>query len=174
MKTIRTIALLSTFALAVGCQTKENTEGFKVYGGKSEVQSVLTLSDVVARADSLKDKKVCIKGEISAVCKTRGCWMEVTDGSHKARVRFTKSEACSDGYYVPRNSDGHKVYLNGTVEVVEVPEETARHYAEDKGMSTEEIEKIKGPQKEITIFAEAVSISDGDKLDEPFQSKGTN
>ena len=167
MKSIRVAAAFSLMTLAVGCQSNESTEGFKVYGGKSEVASAMSLSDVVAQADTLKDKRVCVKGEISAVCKLRGCWMEVTDGTHTARVRFTKSEACSDGYYVPRNADGHKAYLNGTVEVLELSEDMARHYAEDKGLPKEEIEKIKGPQKEITIFADAVAISEGDKLDPP-------
>lgn len=169
MKIVR-IATVATLSLAaVGCQTSENTKGFKAYGGKAEVLRVLTLGDVAARADSLKDQRICVKGEISEVCKNRGCWMTVTDGAHTARVRFTKSESCSEGFYVPRNAGGHKVYMNGTVEVKTISEADARHYAEDNGKTLDEIEKIKGPQTEITFFADAVMISDGVTLEAPVQ-----
>ncbi len=155
--------------VSTGCSARENTEGFKVYGGKAEAKDAMTLSEVVAKADKLKEQRVCVKAEITNVCAHRGCWMEVSDGAHVARVRFTKSEACTDGFLVPRNAAGHRVYLNGTVEVVTLSEADAKHYAEDGGKSIDEIEKIKGPQTEITIFADAVMISEGDKLDAPVQ-----
>ncbi|MBK8270554.1 MAG: DUF4920 domain-containing protein [Planctomycetes bacterium] len=169
MKIALVVLLAGISLFAVGCQSSENTEGFKVYGGKAEPKQVLTLSDVVARADALKEQRICVKGDISEVCKNRGCWMTVTDGKHTARVRFTKSDACSEGFYVPRNAAGHKALMNGIVEVMTLSQAEARHYAEDNGKSVEEIEKIQGPQTEITFFADAVMISDGDKLEPPVQ-----
>ncbi|MBX3395658.1 MAG: DUF4920 domain-containing protein [Phycisphaerae bacterium] len=169
MKKLVVMPFVAVCMFAVGCQTSENTQGFKVYGGHSEVKKVMTLSDVVARADSLKGDRICVKGRIVEVCKNRGCWMTVTDGTHTARVRFTKSEACSDGFLVPRNAGGHQVYMNGTVEVLTLSEADARHYAEDNGKTVDEVEAIKGPQTEITFFADSVAISEGDKLDPPVQ-----
>lgn len=169
MKCNRFICIVAMGLMTTGCQSSNNTKGFKTYGGSAETKKVLTLSDVVARADALKEQRICVKGDISEVCKNRGCWMTVTDGRHTARVRFTKSDACSEGFYVPRNAAGHKVLMNGTVEVMTLSQADARHYAEDNGKSVEEIEKIQGPQTEITFFADAVMISDGDKLEPPVQ-----
>lgn len=169
MKALVCTSVLLIAGLSMGCSARENTEGFKVYGGKAEVKDAMTLSEVVAKADKLKEQRVCVKAEITNVCAHRGCWMEVSDGTRVARVRFTKSETCSDGFLVPRNAAGHRVYMNGTVEVVTLSEADAKHYAEDGGKSIDEIEKIKGPQTEITIFADAVMISDADKLDAPLQ-----
>lgn len=152
-----------------GCAGRENTTGFKTYGGKPELSHVMSVGELVEKADTLGEKRVCVKGEIQDVCARMGCWMMVAEGDKAVRVRFTESESCANGFFVPRNAAGHRVYMNGTVKFREISEEDRRHYAEDEGAPPEEIAKIVGPEKEVLFFADAVMISDGDKLDPPVQ-----
>jgi len=170
MKTKLAIALVPVSLLLVGCQQqsqKINTTGYASFGAPVTPDAPLTLAQVVKMADTLGEKRICIKADISEVCQTRGCWMVLADKDSSVRVRFTASDTCADGYFVPRNAKGHGAYLLGTVLCTEISEKDARHYAEDTGKTKEEIAKIVGPQQEVTILAEGVMISDGEKLDEP-------
>ncbi len=166
---LRILALLSFGLVLSGCAAKENITGFKSYGGKATISQVMGVGELVSQADTLGEKRVCVKGDIREVCARMGCWMMVAEGDNEVRVRFTESESCANGFYVPRNAAGHSVYMNGTVKYREISEEDRRHYAADEGASPEEIAQIVGPEKEVLFFADAVMISDGDKLDPPVQ-----
>jgi hypothetical protein len=157
----RILATLSLGLFLTGCAAKENTEGFNTYGGKPEVSHVMSVSQLVKSAETLGEKRVCVKGDITEVCARMGCWMMVVEGDKEVRVRFTESASCANGFFVPRNAAGHKVYMNGVVKYREISEEDRRHYAQDEGASQEEIEKIVGSEKEVLFFADAVMISDG-------------
>ncbi len=173
MKMRLAIALLPVSLLLVGCQGQDqtikqaDTTGYKAYGAPITPAAPMTLAQLVDKADTLGEKRVCVRADIQTVCQTRGCWMTLSDGDHSVRVRFTASDNCKEGYFVPRNADGHKTFLVGKVMCTEISEADARHYAGDVGKSKEEIAKIVGPQKEVTLLAEGVLISDGNKLDEP-------
>jgi hypothetical protein len=75
------------------------------------------------------------------------------------------------GFFVPRNAQDRAVTLVGRLARVEVPEDVARHFAEDGGASPEEIAKIVGPQAGIEILATSVAIASPETLDAPFGSK---
>jgi len=121
----------------------------------------------VARADAGDESPVWVSAKISDVCQNRGCWMMLSDGRREVRVRFTASPQCTDGFVVPRNAAGRRAYVHGVVKSGTIPEELARHYAEEAGKPSEEVETIVGPQKAYTMVATSVWIDDGKTLDPP-------
>ncbi len=161
--------LVSFTLLILGCQQNGKLVGYQSFGAPIQTASAVSLADAVARVDDHSGDPVCIVAKIGDVCRNRGCWMLLTDGTHKVRVRFTASAQCTDGFLVPRNAAGHEVYARGVLKRDTIPEDLARHYAEEQGKATDEIERIVGPQPAISMVATGVMISDATTLDPPAQ-----
>jgi hypothetical protein len=87
------------------------------------------LADVLASA---KDgDTVRIEGKAEAVCKNKGCWVTVREGDASVHVTF-------EGYsfFVPKDSAGKKVVLEGKVKVkAPDPGEVAHLKGEGAGAS---------------------------------------
>lgn len=96
-----------------------------------------------------------IKGTISEVCQAKGCWMKVhlTD-ENEVFVRFKDY-----GFFVPTDSAGKEVVMNGQAFIEEMSVEDQRHYAMDKGATKEEVAKITEPKKTLRFEADGVRIS---------------
>ena len=78
--------------------------------------------------------------------------MELPNGS-KMRVTFKDY-----GFFIPTNSQGFPITIEGVATLTETDVETLRHYAEDQGKSKEEVEAITAPKKEITFEATGALI----------------
>ena len=164
----RFLSLLAVSVLAIavaGCSSVPNTANYAAFGDPVDLVEPVSLSDAIAAVDANGPQEVIVDAKIAEVCVKMGCWMILEDGAQRARVRFTAGETCSAGYFVPRNAQGHRTFVKGTLEAAEIPEDWARHYAEDQGTPAEEIAKIIGPQKEYVLVARGVMISDADDLD---------
>ncbi len=112
----------------------------------------------VALADLVKDpaawtgKTVRTEGVVSAVCQEKGCWMVLKSGEKSVRVTFKDY-----GFFVPKDSAGATVVLEGVFAVKTVPEKTARHYAHETPGGRPEA--ITGDQQELSLVASGVEIS---------------
>ncbi len=95
-----------------------------------------------------------ISGSITEVCQAKGCWMKValSDGE-EVFVRFKDY-----GFFVPTNSAGNSVIMNGKAFLEEMSVEDQQHYAKDKGASQEEINAITSPKRTYRFEAEGVVI----------------
>ena len=62
------------------------------------------------------------------------------------------------GFFMPKNIAGKEVIVNGKAYVTEVSVEEQRHYAEDAGMSSEEIAMITEPKKTYSFEADGVLL----------------
>lgn len=162
------IATLTCLALTpCGCQQDLHYKGYAKFGAPVRAHSAIPLADAVENVDDYAGKSVCVKATVGEVCARMGCWMMLTDGPHNVRARFTASEQCADGFFVPRNATGHQVVAYGLLKRDTIPEDLARHYAEDEGKSPQEIAAIVGPQPAVTMLASGVMISDAESLDPP-------
>lgn len=161
------LGLVALVLMTAGCASTPSTANYGGYGDPVVVVRPMPLSQAIADVEAGGPRDVLVEAEIAEVCEKMGCWMIVKDGAQKARVRFTASETCTAGFYVPRNANGHRTFVQGRLEAAEVPEDWARHYAEDQGASPAEIAKIIGPQREYTLIAKGVLISEKDLLDPP-------
>lgn len=103
-------------------------------------------------ADSLTNMKV--RGPIKACCQNKGCWLTMELGEGKEmRVRFRDY-----AFFVPKNSAGNEVVVEGTAYREMISVEDQRHYAKDHGDSEAEIAKITEPVEEITFMADGALV----------------
>lgn len=130
-------------------QTLEHGESFEL---STDIIEVSDLFEDLMVSDSLH---VQLKGTIAEVCQARGCWMNVNlmDGG-KVFVKFKDY-----GFFVPMDSAGKEVILDGMAFVEEMSVKDQQHYAKDKGATEQEAAKITAPKRTFRFEAAGVRIS---------------
>ncbi|MEN2282016.1 DUF4920 domain-containing protein [Algoriphagus sp. SE2] len=164
MNRILSVFSIASITVAVACSspvkekqdqpTQEKVAG--VYGADVNENNITNISEMVSLVEEQGTFEGKIIGEIDEVCSSKGCWltMELPNGN-SMRVTFKDYE-----FFVPKNSQGYPVILEGVAILTETDVETQRHYAKDAGKPVEEIEKITEPKREITFEAVGVKIKD--------------
>lgn len=125
------------------------------YGNLVIEKGVITTADLLSKVESTGTFEGKITGIIQEVCTKKGCWftMALPNGS-SMRVTFKDY-----GFFIPTNSQGFPITLEGVATLSETDVETLRHFAEDQGKSKEEVAAIVAPKKEITFEATGVIIT---------------
>ena len=156
MKKIILSALLFT-ALAAFSQEKEKVSAEKgvVYGQVSAEKDALTPDELKGK---LVDEKYegQVKGKVVEVCQAEGCWIRLQRADGSSMMVRARDHA----FLMPENIVGKTVLIEGTATVKEISEAMRKHYAEDSGKSKEEIEKIKGSDKDVQFSAKGVKVLD--------------
>ncbi|MFC5623485.1 DUF4920 domain-containing protein [Algoriphagus winogradskyi] len=126
------------------------------YGADLELADVVSPAEMISVVEKEGNFEGKIAGEIKEVCTKKGCWltMDLPNGE-SMRVTFKDY-----GFFVPTTSQGYPIILEGVAVLTETDVETLRHYAEDGGMSKEEVAAITEPKREITFEAVGVVIKD--------------
>ncbi|NVJ86169.1 MAG: DUF4920 domain-containing protein [Algoriphagus sp.] len=126
------------------------------YGEEIMAEGAISLADLVQEVEANGSYEGKIQGEILDVCTSKGCWltMQLPDGE-SIRVTFKDY-----GFFVPTNSKGFPIVLEGVANFSETDVETLRHYAKDAGKGQEEIDAIVSPKREITFEATGVVIQE--------------
>ena len=165
MKKIKFL-LLSTFILiSFSAFAQEGKSGEK--GGDSRTYTsvgedftstrILSAGQVQEKYQQLKPGdtlNISFKSTVASVCEKKGCWMKVAlDGEQEVMVKFKDYS-----FFVPKDIQEKEVILNGKAYVTELSVEDQKHYAEDAGKSTEEINAIKKPEKTLSFLADGVKI----------------
>lgn len=124
------------------------------YGDIIKEDAVITTAEMVNKVESEGTFTGKISGDIKEVCTKKGCWfaMELPNGQ-SMRVTFKDY-----GFFIPTNSQGFPIVMEGVATLSETDVETLRHYAEDQGKSKEEVEAITEPKREINFEATGVVI----------------
>jgi hypothetical protein len=124
------------------------------YGNIVKTDEVATPAEMISTVEATGEFAGKISGEIKEVCTNKGCWftMDLPNGE-SMRVTFKDY-----GFFLPTNSQGFPIVIEGVATVTETDVETLRHYAEDKGKSKEEIEAITQPERKITFEATGALI----------------
>ena len=83
-----------------------------------------TLAAILEKPEA--GKTVALEGTIKAVCQNKGCWLTFEQGDQSVHVTF-------EGYafFVPKDSSGQKVKLEGKVLVKERTKEEVDHLEEE-------------------------------------------
>ncbi|WP_144393789.1 DUF4920 domain-containing protein [Pleionea sediminis] len=123
------LALLGTSSLA---QAKSD-----VFGTGAKEADALAVNQVLETPDSFLDKEVTVAGEIVSVCDKKGCWMMLSSGDERLRIKV------KDGEMVfPFNAKGKTAFATGKLEKMEMTREKAiaylKHMAEDAGKEFDE------------------------------------
>lgn len=120
---------------------------------ESEITPLTTLINELEEKEEFHGK---VMGEIREVCAHKGCWMTL-DLPNGETMRVTFKDY---GFFVPKNSQGYPVIIEGIASKKITDVETLRHYAEDAGKSKEEIESITASKKEYAFEAVGVIIKE--------------
>jgi len=129
------------------------------YGESFDMETdIVQVSDMFEKMEASDSLNLQVKGTIAQVCQAKGCWMNVNlaDGK-QVFVKFKDY-----GFFVPTDSAGKEVVMNGLAFVEEMSVEDQQHYAMDKGATKEEVAKITVPKKTFRFEAAGVWISDLD------------
>jgi hypothetical protein len=137
--------------------TKKKGDG-KTFGEKVTTKGSISydqMLDKLGKTDKLDNVK--ITGTVEAVCKAKGCWMNIKSESGKPSM-FVKFKDYA--FFMPKDIIGKKIVMVGNAfkEITTVDE--LRHFAEDEGKSKEEIAKITKPKEEMKFMANGVMILD--------------
>jgi len=125
------------------------------FGQVIDAAGAIPLPDLAAAMGTNREMKTKVRGNCTAVCKVKGCWMSLDNpGSDPVRVTF-KDYA----FFVPKDiDDKREVIVEGFAKYDTTDVETLRHFAEDEGKPQAEIDKISEPKIELVIIADGVFI----------------
>lgn len=162
-KSILLLAVLGLLFTACKTSTSEQKEEKKekvaikydTFGAEITDDKAMTSAEMLTKFKSMKvgdSIQVKFASKINDVCSKKGCWMklELADGT-ETMVRF-KDYA----FFMPLDSQGREVVVDGVAFVKETPVSDLKHYAEDAGKSKEEIAKITEPKVEFAFEAKGV------------------
>ena len=113
---MRSLIALS-FVTLLGTQAAAAPETF---GKPLKGLAPTTLAAVLEKPEA--GKTVALEGTIKAVCENKGCWLAFQQGEKSVHVTF-------EGYsfFVPKDSAGQKVKLEGKVVVKQRPKDEVEH-----------------------------------------------
>ena len=170
---LQKIALLCTaaiFVLASCNNTPSNApvetsdavqlvDGHQYFGEKINPDGAVSIEHLVstvAASDASMKGMMKTTGEVEAVCKKKGCWMTLKkpDGE-TMRVTFKDY-----GFFMPTDIEGKTVIVEGEAKMDTTTVDDLRHYAEDEGLSQEEIDKITEPEVDVSFVAHGVILKD--------------
>jgi len=151
----------------VGCKQAEKVNNLEIskvqelafvsFGDKISNEEVVTSKEMLLKfKDMIVGDTINVKfaSEIKEVCAAKGCWMKLPLSEEKeVMVRFKDY-----GFFMPLDSQGKEVVLEGKafVQITSVAE--LRHYAKDAGKSKEEIAAITTSKKEFSFEANGVLL----------------
>ncbi len=113
----------------------------------------ITLTAAISKGGSKVPAK--ISGNISTVCKAKGCWFTLKhDKSPEVRVKMKDY-----GFFVPKNADGGKATVEGILSKRVVPKKEAQHYADDAVKAGEKAKVIKADEEVFELIVSSVEIT---------------
>ena len=80
------------------------------------------MDEISDAPEKFSGKEVCVKGEVTAVCKAKGCWMTMAGKKTTSRARVTFKDYA---FFVPMDVKGKKVRLHGYLEEFSLSREEA-------------------------------------------------
>lgn len=113
------------------------------FGGEITEKESTPLHSLVRHPAQFSAKTVRTEGLVVAVCKGKGCWMELSDEAGFAHIKMA-----GHSFFVPRDSAGHRAVIQGRV--VNAP----------KDHCTEEAEEATGAVAKVEIEATGVEFVD--------------
>lgn len=127
------------------------------YGTVVSAEGAISMEELNSMMTEMDSAEVKVRGEVIAACQMSGCWMKINnEGGTDMRVRFTDY-----GFFVPKDIEG-EVIVEGKVKKREIPVDELRHYAEDEGLSEEEVAAITEPGVELAFTADGVLPVEGE------------
>lgn len=125
-----------------------------VYGDSVFDNNVRDLETMYALLQKDTKTKLKLRAVVGQVCKKKGCWLTIKNATQEEIIVRFKDY----GFFVPQNIEGKEVILDGEAKVEILSVEEQRHFAEDAGLSTAEINKITTIKKTVAFEAKGLVV----------------
>ncbi len=164
----KSILILFTISLFFSCKKKQidtvnlnsnnkNKISYNSFGDSITSDNFINKKLMFDKYKSLKSGdtlNVKFTSTIKDVCSKKGCWMKVElDSLNDVMVRFKNY-----GFFMPLNSAGSEVVIEGKAFVKETSIEQLKHYAEDAGKSKSVIDAITEPEFTYAFLSNGVLL----------------
>lgn len=146
------------YSVSVG----DSDVSYSSFGDSITADNAISKEALFSKYESMKEGDTLnlkFSSQINDVCQKKGCWMNVDLGKdQKAFVKFKDY-----GFFMPLNSKGEEVILNGKAFLSIESIEEQKHYAKDAGKSQAAIDSITTPLKSYSFVADGVLIKNNEK-----------
>ena len=159
MKILFNTLVITCLLLVFGCKQEDVTPADTIHFGEViDETGAKSVSNVLALLEDSEEVETKMVGLVESVCQTKGCWMNLqdVDNPESSSSFFVKFK--DYGFFVPKDLSGAKVVVEGSAFKEETSVQELRHYAEDEGLSQEEIDAITEPVEEFKFMASGVKI----------------
>ena len=95
-----------------------------------------------------------VKGNITAACQAKGCWMNMDMNGNQMLVKFKDY-----GFFVPKNSADHEAIISGWAYSDTISVSQQIEIAKDANATEEEIAKINSPKVKLQFMANGLVIN---------------
>ena len=123
------------------------------HGAGVTLPRVFDFAHVMMNPENYAGEPILVRAEVMDVCKTKGCWIKITDGTHEARVKFLDY-----AFFLPKDCEGKVAWIEGTVAKQTIPVDVLKHYAAESG--TENPDDITEPLTLVGFLASGVRLTD--------------
>ena len=155
---MKKVIFLSLMVVATLCSQAQPPKGpanvGSTYGASitsAGAVDIATIPDQLANTDSVTTK---VRAKVLDVCPKKGCWMKLQ--VNDSTTAFVKMK--DYGFFVPLETIGKTVVLDGQAKVKTTSVAELRHYAEDAKKSKAEIAAITKPEKEIRFLSNGILV----------------
>ncbi|HBK72564.1 MAG TPA: DUF4920 domain-containing protein [Flavobacteriaceae bacterium] len=147
--------LVFSFSNAQKKVVNHDSVNYTSYGDAITADNYLAKEEMYTKFKSLKKGdtiNVKFASTINKVCKKKGCWMRLDLGKgENTMVRFKNY-----GFFMPLDSENKEVIVSGKAYIDVISVKQLQHYAEDEGLSKEDIDKI--TEDKITFAIESTGV----------------
>jgi hypothetical protein len=151
------IATLSAFIWSCNQTATPNQQETKqsVYGESFDPTQAIDQSQLSVMINGNDTTTVKFKAEIVETCAKAGCWMTVKNSAGYPMYVFMKDH----DFAVPKTGAiGHQCIVNGRLYRDTLSVEIQKHFAEDAGLSEDQINAITSPLPTLAVEATGVII----------------
>ena len=136
-----------------GCQQTNTINGN--YGDTDWDQNTAITGEELMQELQGKDSLfTTVKGNITAACQAKGCWMNMDMNGNQMLVKFKDY-----GFFVPKNSADHEAIISGWAYSDTISVSQQIEIAKDANVTEEEIAQINSPKVKLQFMANGVVIN---------------
>lgn len=148
---------LAMLALACKPSTEptSSTAEYDAFGDVIQPEGAITYDALLAKLDQDSVYQGKVRGTVESVCQAKGCWINIVS-PNRSEEMFVKFK--DYGFFMPKDCAGKEVIMRGKAFKEETSVAELRHYAEDEGLSEEEIAAITEPVTELKFMADGVLL----------------
>lgn len=119
----------------LGCTSTASLPAGERIGEEMVPGKIVRFAVVDANPSAYFERTVLVEATATAVCQTKGCWMQVEDGGRTAMVRW--ETGCGGKYSFPKDGAGRRVLIQGSFYPKTISPEDAEHLQEEAGRPLE-------------------------------------